>query len=241
MTKIKTNETDLGNGHWISAILKDNVGKIIFRIMGILISLFFLILIILTCFGKHINILGIEVNIPTTSNTPAIKDSVPPGQNILQTNNTNENTNTQNVVNKPIINIPPHSNSTTAQTGTKSKVNMEKPVFNGPTQVGDNNTQNIQQGIKQRYVSGEELNDIVNLIPNKTIPIYFISFNAGVEGERYATQIANALKRMGYNIIDGMRSGQMFSSSPIQGNYMVTHNTDNTECDIEIFPAKNIE
>lgn len=131
----------------------------------------------------------------------------------------------------------------TALTKT-SKYNLDKPVFNGPTQVGDGNTMNVNKGLKQRSLTMIELKDIVNRIPDKNTIIQMGLYNeAGKEGENYASQIANSLIANGYKRVqNGITQISLFSNSATNKNFDVSRTQgDDSTVMIAIYPAKNIE
>jgi hypothetical protein len=79
-----------------------------------------------------------------------------------------------------------------------SKVNLNNPTFNAPTQVGDNNTQTIATGPTQRNVSEEDIKFISSNIPDTIKEVYLLQRVDDSETNIYSKSIDSALKTRGY-------------------------------------------
>lgn len=91
----------------------------------------------------------------------------------------------------------------TDTTKPASKYNLQNPTFNGPTQVGDNNTQNIDLSVKQRHPTKADINRIVSDAPNKTTSIQIWIPPGDKECLIYGNEIWDILAGLGYSKISG--------------------------------------
>jgi hypothetical protein len=88
------------------------------------------------------------------------------------------------------------------------KYDLKGSKFNGPTQIGDSNTQNnIINGIKQRHASSAVINKIIAKMNAEGVDSVSIGYpGQDKESENYATEIAQFLqlrgiKKLGFAII----------------------------------------
>src|SRR5258708_8515330 len=93
----------------------------------------------------------------------------------------------------------------TDSSAPSSKYDLKDANFNGPTQVGDNNTQNVNyEGIKQRHPTQELINRILDsLVKHKMDSIFFLISPADQESYKYMTEIGNLLFTLGIRKLGG--------------------------------------
>jgi hypothetical protein len=101
------------------------------------------------------------------------------------------------------VKIPGQSGHEGSNPGkNQSKYDLKDSKFYAPAQVGDHNAQtNNYNGIKQRVLTQEKLNEIGSHIPNKSARIK-IFLTVDKECRNYAEQIINVLKGNGCTNID---------------------------------------
>lgn len=235
--------------HWFSEILKDSFMKIIFKIIITVVCVFVLYILGKALLGYHVKVLGIEVNIPELKNNVQIiseKDTSKSAP-IYPISNKSEFKEIPKPIKTYNVYTPLKSNAIlkkpNEETKTTSKYNIKAPIFNAPSQIGNNNIQNNNTGIKQRTLTVSELKDIISQIPDKNSFIQMGLYNnAGKEGEIYASQIANSLIGNGYkNVQNGLTQIMLFSNSPSSKNYEVSTTVGYSIITISIYPANNIE
>ncbi len=96
------------------------------------------------------------------------------------------------------------------------KIEINNPTFNGPTQIGDYNTQ--INGPKPREVSGDLIKEIIKHAPDKNTPIHIYRRSQEGESYDYATKIVLALIAQGYknSFVDGITYDQIIGGDPVE-------------------------
>jgi len=127
-----------------------------------------------------------------TQTAAALPPAVPP---VADTSSTSK---------PPVVTTPPKQNEQkkaivkTEQPKPVSKFDIKDNHFDGPTQIGDGNTQYNQFGPKQREANDSVLNIIIAKVPDKSTTIWIYGRNNEDETIKYSTSIINALKAKGY-------------------------------------------
>ncbi len=83
-------------------------------------------------------------------------------------------------------------------TSKPTQFSIPNATFNGPTQLGNNNTMNVEPSLKQRRLNNESFQFIVSHISTKETPI-IIALSGGNEAFVFANDMVSKLNANGYS------------------------------------------
>ena len=203
----KENTPTSTSTHWISDLFKNKFVKIPFIIIIYALALFSVFLFFKAILGYPVKVFGFEVN--TTEKKP---DTV----YIENTSNKSaESTIVKKEIPKTSVATPIVREKLIVKNADKnaSKYNIENPTFNAPTQIGDNNVQNINSDFT---LNDQQLKDLLNIvatiqIKNKlSLDNVTVLLLAGGNASAY-NQIRDYLKKNNYTVNGGQVISNMNS------------------------------